>query len=169
MVSTVRNPPTVVRNEQSRVQNPSNSVVDGLTGRISLMTSFMGDNPDTSTKKTGDKPIGTPKSKLRGVVSNRRKREPAKERVNVEGTIYKGRNYDRVLDDVEGRPQSGALVAMSRNGIEKLLDGKVGYDELLTLGDFLLFSFTKELVLLDLSCRGSDRTLSESTGHFVGV
>lgn len=93
MVSTVRNPPTVVRNEQSRVQNPSNSVVDGLTGRISLMTSFMAtkvsishaqrkgshrlnsrDNPDTSTKKTGDKPIGTPKSKLRGVVSNRRKR-----------------------------------------------------------------------------------------------
>lgn len=62
-----------------------------------------------------------------------------------------------------------ATQSYSRNGIEKLLDGKVGYDELLTLGDFLLFSFTKELVLLDLSCRGSDRTLSESTGHFVGV
>lgn len=42
--------------------------------------------------------------------------QPAKERVNVEGTIYKGRNYDRVLDDVEGRPQSGALVAMSTSG-----------------------------------------------------
>ena len=62
-----------------------------------------------------------------------------------------------------------ATQSYSRNGIEKLLDGKVGYDELLTLGDFLLFSFTEELVLLDLSCRGSDRTLSESTGHLVGV
>lgn len=130
--------------------------------------------------------------------------QSAKQRVNVEGTIYECRNYDHVLDDVKGRSQSGALVAMgtsgkidihqlrtrtpsskkprknldriiiatqsySRDGIEKLLDGKVGYDELLTLGDFLLFSFTEELVLLDLSCRGSDRTLSESTGHFVGV
>lgn len=41
MVPTVRNPPTVIRNKQSRVQNPSNSVVDSLTGRISLMTSFV--------------------------------------------------------------------------------------------------------------------------------
>lgn len=84
----------------------------------------------------------------------------------MEGTVYKGRNDDRVLNDVEGRPQSGALVAVSRNSIEKLLDGKIGYDELLTLGYFLLFSFTEELVLLGLSCRRSDRTLSESTGHF---
>lgn len=59
-----------------------------------------------------------------------------------------------------------ATQSYSRNSIEKLLDGKIGYDELLTLGNFLLFSFTEELVLLGLSCRGSDRTLSESTGHF---
>lgn len=43
VVLSVRDPPRVVWNEEDRVENPSNKVVDALAGRVTLVTALVTD------------------------------------------------------------------------------------------------------------------------------
>lgn len=48
----MRNPPRVVRHEQDRVQDPSDGVVDLLALGKGLVTTFVGDDPETGSEET---------------------------------------------------------------------------------------------------------------------
>jgi len=66
VVLTVRDSPRVVGNKEDRVQDPSNSVVDVLAGRVTLVTTLVSNDPKTGTKETSDKGVGKVKSDLGG-------------------------------------------------------------------------------------------------------
>jgi hypothetical protein len=48
----MRDPPRVVRHKQDRVQNPSDGVVDLLALGKGLVTTFVGDDPETGSEET---------------------------------------------------------------------------------------------------------------------
>ena len=50
------------------MENPTNSVVDGLALRERLVAAFVGNHPEASREKTGEKRIDGPEGKARGGV-----------------------------------------------------------------------------------------------------
>jgi hypothetical protein len=80
VVLSVRDPPRVVWDEEDRVENPSDKVVDALAGRVALVTTLVTDisfgldmidrdnnsrnNPKTGTEKTSDESVGSVESDL---------------------------------------------------------------------------------------------------------
>lgn len=50
----------MIRNKQSRVKDPTNTVIDELGRAESLVTAFMGNDPDTSSDNALGNPINWP-------------------------------------------------------------------------------------------------------------
>jgi len=85
VVSTVRDSPRVVRDEESRVDDPASSVVDGLGRGVGLVTSLVAacqlrvrndvrknlpDDPKTGADETGAEHVGGVQRDLGGLVRN---------------------------------------------------------------------------------------------------
>ena len=66
VVAAVRDTPRVVRDKEGRVENPSDTVVDGLGRRVGLVTALVGDNPDTGTEETRGNLVADPESDTGG-------------------------------------------------------------------------------------------------------
>ena len=58
--STYRDPPGVVGDQQGRVQDPPNSVVDPLAVRVRLVSTLVRNDPDSSHHESLGEPVGTP-------------------------------------------------------------------------------------------------------------
>lgn len=128
VVLSVGNLPREVRNEQSRMADPTDSVVQPLGRRERLVTTLVGQYPDTGTEETLENGVQPPQSK------------PERIRRHVLGG-------HKVLEDIEDGGESnhipghigqtfdgGALEAVSRDSIPDLLDGVVGDLELVAIG-----------------------------------
>lgn len=131
------------------------------------MTTLVTNDPDTGTDKTSGNGVQGVKADPRSVVGGGRQCEPGQERVNVKGAVDQPSEQDRILEDIERRLDSRSMEAVGRDGIQQLLDGKVGKDELLTLGDFLFLSLTNELSLFALPSRRG-LSLTQGGRHFRG-
>lgn len=119
VVLAVRHLPAEVRNEQARVENPADSVVDGLGGRESLVATLMGKNPEAGAKETLEHRVNGPEasaSRLRGNVLWRY--------VVVEN-VKCGREEDHVTGNIAQATDSRAFEAVLWDGIVDVLDGEV--------------------------------------------
>jgi len=164
VVLAVGDTPAVERDKKRRMQDPSDGIVDPLVRRETPMAAFVCNDPNTGSEKTRYDLVRSVKGDLCGVVRNSREVESSKERIDVECCIDKESDGRDVLDDVEGRSDSGAVEAVCWDGIEELLDGKVGYDKLLSLGSLSVLFLTEESFLLLHTRRRS--TLSQFS-HFA--
>jgi hypothetical protein len=72
VVAAVRDTPRVVGDEEERVKDPADRVVDGLGGRVGLVAGLVGDNPDTGADKTSREDVSRPEGELGGSKGDRR-------------------------------------------------------------------------------------------------
>jgi hypothetical protein len=169
VVSSVRNSPRVIRHKENRVKNPSDSVVDVLGRGEGLVTTFVGNDPETGSKEThgdGDEGVSGGSS---GVVSKLGESKLGDGRINLERSPCENTERNHILDDVQGRPESRSVETVSGNGIEQLLDGKLrrnklflfSQSSLLGLSLFLFGSGSDQLFLFDLT----GNSLSEGGRH----
>jgi hypothetical protein len=70
VVTTVRDPPRVVRDQEGRVQDPSYRVVDGLGLGEGLVTTLVSDDPETGTEETEEEGDGGVSGGTGELVSN---------------------------------------------------------------------------------------------------
>ena len=112
VVATVGDAPRVVRNEKSRVEDPTNSVVDRLRGREGLVAALVGNDPDTSGGERAGNSISGVEHNLRSLVGDRREVELVKDGLNVESGVNADRNRNQVLDNVDRRAEGRALEAV---------------------------------------------------------
>lgn len=128
VVLAVGDLPGEVRDEQKGVADPSDSVVQDLGRRESLMTALVCQNPNTSTDQTLNDGVKSPQDdahrhgwhRLGGYI--------------VVEDIEDGRKDGEVLEDIVQTLDGRALVAVGRDGIPDLLDGVIGNLELVTIG-----------------------------------
>jgi len=168
VVASVGDTPRVERHKQDRMQHPSDRIVDKLGRRVATVPTLVGNDPNTSAEETSDKRVGRVKSDFRsqegGVGKFTVSRQSlfsmprtcqhagelyaqvGKERVNVVSAVNQDSKGSEVLDDIEGRSEGRSVEAMSRNGIEELLDSVVWHDKLLALGDLFILGFTDQLL-----------------------
>lgn len=119
VVLGVRDPPRMIRNTESGMQNPAHGVVGELAGGECLMTAFVGEDPNTSSDKPGaevvEEPSGTSGDLVKGWV--------------WEVDIFRGDFGDvgrrgpeedaepgKVPENIEGRVEEIALIAVLRDG-----------------------------------------------------
>lgn len=122
VVTAVRDTPRVVWDENERVEDPTDSVVDCLGRRVGLVTTLVCNDPDTGEEVGLHDPVADPESgtgKLEGSVAQV---EAAEERLDVESTVAESGNGDKVLDDILGRLESGTLVAVSSGTVSYMLN-----------------------------------------------
>lgn len=119
VVLAVADLPGEVGDEESRVAEPANRVVQGLAVRERLVTALVGKNPKTGTDKTLDDSVESPESpthRVRGNVLGCDERVEEAER---------GNQGENVTEDIVETSDSGTLEAVLGNGISDILDGIV--------------------------------------------
>lgn len=128
VVLSVGDLPREVRDEQSRVADPTDSVVQPLGRRERLVTTLVSQNPDTGTEETLKNSVQAPQGK------------PERVRRHVFGghkvlkDIEDGGDDDNIPGHIGQTLDGGALEAVSRDSITNLLDGVVGDFELVAIG-----------------------------------
>lgn len=70
MVLRMGNSPRVIRNQKSRMQDPAHSVIYCARIRKGSVSTFVGKNPETSSKKTLDNSVQSPCNKTSGLERN---------------------------------------------------------------------------------------------------
>lgn len=126
VVLRVRELPGEVRNEPERVQNPTNGVVNQTGVREGLVTTLVGQNPQTSTKKTLDNGVCGPSCESQVGVWQRRNVSVC----NISNSEHGG----HVLENVPERLSKTALIAVCWNGRQDVLDGVIRGLKLVTVG-----------------------------------
>lgn len=111
--------PAEVWHQQSRVENPSNSVIKRPARRERLMTTFMGQYPKSSTEASLHKSVQDPESRscyVRGDVLR-----------SVEGVEYveSACETENVSSNIGETSQARPHETVLRYGIVNVLDGKV--------------------------------------------
>jgi len=139
VVLAVADFPAEVRDEKSRVAEPTNGVVQGLAVREGLVTALVGKNPETGTDKTLDDGVESPESPASTVRGNVLGSDKLVEEVESAD------KSDNVTGDVVEASGSGTLEAVLGDSIADILDGVVG--------DLELFSVSVKQLLLGL-CLG---------------
>ena len=128
VVLSVGNLPREVRDEQSRMADPSDSVVQPLGRRERLVTTLVSQNPDTGAEETLKNGVQPPQSK------------PERVRRHVFGghkvlkDIEDGGDDDDIPGHIGQTLDGGALEAVGRDSIPNLLNGVVGDLELVAIG-----------------------------------
>lgn len=112
--------------QKSRVEDPSDSVIDSARVRECTMSALVGKNPDTSAKQTLYNAVQSPCGKATRLVGDLRNVDRA--------NVAKERNEKQVAENIGKRLDVRALVALGRNSIEDLLDAKCGSLESISEG-----------------------------------
>lgn len=118
--------PGEVRNEPERVQNPTNGVIDQTRVGEGLVTTLVGQNPNTSTEKSLDDGVCGPSSESQVDVWQRRD-------VCV-CNVTNGEHGGDVLENVPEGLGKTALITVCWNGRQDVLDGVVRSLKLVTVG-----------------------------------
>jgi len=129
VVSSMRDTPRVIGNENSGVENETNEFVDGLGGREGTMASFVSENPQGSEVETLEEPEDVPDGE-----GEEHTGEALEERRGFhEGRddgghdVVEDSNLDQVTDDVTERAESVLLEHVSGDSAADL-----GKSEVLT-------------------------------------
>lgn len=128
VVLSVGDLPGEVGHQKSGVADPTNSVIENLGGRESLVTALVSQNPDTGTEQTLHDGVKSPQHD-----SCRLVRDGLRGHVVVED-IEDGREPEDIPEDIIQAGESFALIAMGGNGITDLLDGIIRDLELVAIG-----------------------------------
>lgn len=128
VVLAVGDLPREVRDQQKGMADPADSVVQDLGGREGLVTTLVGQDPDTGTDETLDDGVQGPQSH-----TSRHEGNSLRGDIVVE-EVEDGGQDSHVTEDIVQASHGGAVEAVSGNGIANLLDGEVGDLELVTIG-----------------------------------
>lgn len=134
----------MVRNEEDRVQEPADSVVDGLAGTVALMTALMRNDPDTGEDQTLRKGVSGPERKSRNRVLPRGREvwcqggrlgkvERGQGGVDVRGSQTQKTDKRKVDNHVSRGTKCRALKAVGWDGRKEILHSQVRDVELLEL------------------------------------
>lgn len=128
VVLSVRDLPREVRDEQGRMTDPANSIVQPLGRREGLVTTLVSQHPDTRPEHTLDNGVQPPEDYPKGrgghIFGSH----------EVVEDIENGRQGGQIPSHIGQTPSGGTLKAVGRNGIPDLLDGVVGELELVAIG-----------------------------------
>lgn len=142
VVLAVADLPAEVGDEESRVADPANGVVQGLAGRERLVTALVGKDPETGSDKTLNDGVAGPEKGAKAVGGN-----VFRSAELVEGGENGGQDGD-VTEDIVETSGSRALKAVLGDGVSNVLDGVIGQLELVAVSiDQLLLGLQVELVL----------------------
>ena len=169
VVLAVGDLPGEVGDEESRVAEPTNEVVQGLAVRERLVTALVGKNPETGTDETLNDSVESPQTPTNGVGGNVLGSDKFVEK--VEGAD----ESDDVTGNVVEASGSRALEAVLGNGIADVVDGVVGDGELVavSIDQFLLLHGGLPLLVVILrsergegggGCRRGGRVVGRSEG-----
>ena len=128
VVLAMRDLPREVRNQECRVADEADSVVECLGGRKRLVATFVGHNPQTSTKTPLDESIESPSN---CTDATRRNVGGSPEYVKEKECDNKGENIPGNIHQASGRR---ALKAMLGNSSTNVIDAEVRNLELVTIG-----------------------------------
>lgn len=128
VVLAVGDLPREVGDQQERVADPADGVVQDLGGREGLVTTLVGQDPNTGTDETLDDGIQSPEDDTGRKAGNSLRGD-----IVVEEVEDGGQN-EHVPEDIVQTGDSRAVEAVSGNGIANLLDGEVGDLELIAIG-----------------------------------
>lgn len=128
VVLAVGDLPGEVGNQQQRVADPANSVIQDLGGRESLVTTLVSQNPDAGSNHTLDHSVQGPQGHASGHEGNGLGGDIVVEKVKD------GTQDGKVTEDIVQAGNGGAVEAVSGDGIANLLDGEVGHLELVAVG-----------------------------------
>jgi len=166
VVLAVRDSPRVVRDKENRVQDPSDKVVDVLAGRVTLVTTLVGNDPETGTEETSHESVSKVESDLGGGEGDLAQVKSRQEGVNVVGSVNQERDSNDISSDIGRRLEGGSVVAVSRDSVEQLLYSVVGDDELLAVFGLLdLLLFDEGSLFGDSLPDWGRSTLSERSRH----
>jgi len=127
VVLAVADLPGEVRDEESRVAEPTNKVVQGLAVRERLVTALVGENPEAGTDETLDDGVDGPESPTNAVGGNVLGSDKFVEEVESAD------ESDDVTGNVVEAGGSGALKAVLGNSIANVVDGVIGNGELIAV------------------------------------
>lgn len=144
VVLAVGDLPREVGDQQERVTDPANGVVQGLGRREGLVTALVGQDPETGTDETLNNGVDSPKGN-----ASRQQRNGLGSNIVVEEVEDRGQN-GHVPEDVVETGSRRTVEAVSGNSIADLLDGVVGNLELVAVG-------IQHLASLLLGCHGGQR------------
>lgn len=175
VMAGVRDSPRVVRHEESRVEDPADSIVERLASAEALVTTLVSNDPYAGEDHTLEDPVSGPGSKTSSSLLNAKgnvgrkgvgleAREGASDgRVNKASGIAKCSNHGKIGKHIGERLEGGALKAVSRDRREKILDGELGHvkggDVLLVVGGSLAMRVTDGLSLAGLGGGGGSSGL----------
>jgi hypothetical protein len=165
VVLAVGDLPGEVGNEESRVAEPTNKVVQGLAVRERLVTALVGKNPETGTDETLDDSVESPQTPTDTIGGNVLGSDKFVEEVESAD------ESDNVTGNVVEASGSRALEAVLRNGIADVVDGVVGDGELVAVSIdqfLLLYSRLPLLVVILGRERGEGGGGCRSSGRVVG-
>lgn len=120
--------PRVVRNEERRVDDPADCVVEGLGLAEGLMTAFVGNDPETGARQTSGKGIGEPSDVTKDLTSGTADELTlsAEEAVDERRRIDEAGDEEAVHGNVRERAKCAAFKAVRRDDIEEFFDSEVG-------------------------------------------
>ena len=162
VVLAVADLPAEVRDEKSRVAEPTNEVVQSLAVGEGLVTTLMGKNPETSTDKTLDDGVESPESPTSTVRGNDLGSNELVEE------IESADKSDDVTGDVVEASGSRALEAVLGDRIADIVDGVVGDLELFAISIKQLFCLRLLLVVILGGERGERGGRRRSGGRAFG-
>jgi signal transduction histidine kinase len=123
----VRDLPGEVGNEQERVADPANGVVQNLAGRERLMAALVSHDPQTSAEAALDEGVGCPQS------SAERCRRDILSCEEAVGEVEGGSQREHVSSNIVQSRSSRPLEAVLGNSLVNVADGVVGYFKLVAV------------------------------------
>lgn len=119
VVGRVGQLPRVVRDEESRVEEPARDVVDGPRGGEGLVTALVGEDPDAGAEEALEHGVQRPKTSAGG-----RRGDVLGGHIVVEDVKRRG-EAEQVAGDVQVALEGGPLEAVGGDGVADILDGEV--------------------------------------------
>ena len=119
--------PAEVGDEESRVQDPADNVVEALRGREGAMAALMGKNPETGSEEALEEGVRTPEDDAGRLGGD----EFGSDIVVPE--VKGGGEEDHVAEDIAHAADVGPLKAVLGDGVADVLDGVVGHLELVAV------------------------------------
>ena len=119
--------PGEIWDQQRRVEDETDGVVEDLGWREGLVTTLVGQNPDTRTEQTLENGVQSPQSR-----TNRQRRDILGSHIVVE-YIKSGAEVEYITGDVCQTLHGRSLEAMLGNSVTELLDRVIGNLELVAI------------------------------------
>lgn len=119
--------PAEVGDEEGRVQDPADNVVEALRGREGTVAALVGKDPETGAEEALEEGVRAPEDDADGLGGDELGRDI------VVPEVKGGGEEDHVAEDIAHAADVGPLEAVLGDGIADVLDGVVGHLELVAV------------------------------------